>query len=166
MTQAATPDVKTTLSDEALIAAAQAARRHAHAPYSGFAVGAVVQACSGRFYTGCNIENVSFGLTVCAERVALFKALSEGERDFRAVVIATEAALPTPPCGACRQVLWEFCGDVRIIGVAAYGAKTEWSLAALLPEAFDGRRLSRPFAPSPDAPSAANEPLPESITPP
>ncbi|MCS7080823.1 MAG: cytidine deaminase [Chloracidobacterium sp.] len=153
MTQAATPCSKTALGDKALIAAAQAARRHAHAPYSGFAVGAVIQARSGRFYTGCNIENVSFGLTVCAERVALFKALSEGERDFQAVVVATEAATPTPPCGACRQVLWEFCGDIRIISVAAQGATMEWSLAALLPEAFNCHHLlSSPATPPSEAP--------------
>ncbi len=135
-------DLKTTLSDEALIAAAQAARRHAHAPYSGFAVGAVVQTRSGRFYTGCNIENASLGLTMCAERVALFKALSEGERDFRAVVVATGSTVPTPPCGACRQVLWEFCQDIRVIGVAARGATAEWSLGTLLPVAFDSHHFS------------------------
>ncbi|AEP10877.1 MULTISPECIES: cytidine deaminase [Chloracidobacterium] len=139
--------------DEAvLIAAAREARRQAHAPYSGFSVGAVVQARSGKLYTGCNIENASFGLTVCAERVALFKALSEGERQFQAVVIATDATTPTPPCGACRQVLWEFCGDIRIISAGPQGKTAEWSLAALLPAAFDDRNLAAttPSSPEPD----------------
>ncbi|OYT70636.1 MAG: cytidine deaminase [Chloracidobacterium sp. CP2_5A] len=135
------PSATAALSDEALVAAAQAARRHAYAPYSQFSVGAVVQTRSGRFYTGCNIENASFGLTVCAERVALFKALSEGERAFRAVIIATEAATPTPPCGACRQILWEFCGDIRVISVGWQGATAEWPLGALLPAAFDALSL-------------------------
>ncbi len=138
--------------EDALIAAAREARRQAYAPYSGFSVGAVVQARSGKLYTGCNIENASFGLTVCAERVALFKALSEGERQFQAVVIATDATTPTPPCGACRQVLWEFCGDIRIISAGLRGKTAEWSLAALLPAAFDDRNLTAapPSSPEPD----------------
>jgi cytidine deaminase len=81
-------------------------------------------------------------LTVCAEQVALFKALSEGERQFEAVAIATDAATPTPPCGACRQVLWEFCGDIRVISASSQGKTAEWSLAALLPAAFDNRSLA------------------------
>ncbi len=138
--------------EEALLAAAREARQQAYAPYSGFSVGAVVQARSGKLYTGCNIENASFGLTVCAERVALFKALSEGERQFQAVVIATDATTPTPPCGACRQVLWEFCGDIRIISAGLRGKTAEWSLSALLPAAFDDRSLAAapPSSPEPD----------------
>jgi cytidine deaminase len=128
--------------DEVLLAAAQKAREYAYAPYSGFSVGAAIQAQSGQLYTGCNIENASFGLTVCAEQVALFKALSEGERQFEAVAIATDAATPTPPCGACRQVLWEFCGDIRVISASSQGKTAEWSLAALLPAAFDNRSLA------------------------
>ncbi|MFQ3581470.1 MAG: cytidine deaminase [Chloracidobacterium sp.] len=166
MTESATtdpvkPEPKTNLSDAALIAAAQAARRHAHAPYSKFSVGAVIQTRDGRFYTGCNIENASFGLTVCAERVALFKALSEGERAFRAVVIAADAATPTPPCGACRQVLWEFCGDIRIVSTNPQGVTGEWSLAALLPAAFDDQNL-KPLDQTPA--QAAETPAPQSTS--
>lgn len=135
-----------------LTAAARAARQYAHAPYSGFSVGAALQTASGRIYTGCNIENASFGLTVCAERIALFKALSEGERQFQAVVIATDAPTPTPPCGACRQVLWEFCGDISVVSVGPQGKTAAWSLAALLPAAFDDRHLATalPSPPKPD----------------
>ncbi len=153
--QSVEPSANAALSDAALIAAAQAARRHAYAPYSKFSVGAVAQTRSGRFYAGCNIENASFGLTVCAERVALFKALSEGEREFQAVVIATDAATPTPPCGACRQALWEFCGDIRILSVARQGAVAEWSLAALLPAAFDDDHLAARRGEGPSAPMPA-----------
>src|SRR5881397_2116042 len=94
---------------------AAAARENAVAPYSGFKVGAALETKDGRVYTGCNIENVSFGLTVCAERVALWKALSEGERQFKRIVVVTDTAVPTPPCGACRQLLWEYCGDIPVI---------------------------------------------------
>ena len=92
-----------------LIAAATAAREHAHAPYSKFQVGAALKTSSGRIFSGCNIENATFGLTLCAERVALAKALSEGERRFEVVVVVADTVVLTPPCGACRQLLWEFC---------------------------------------------------------
>src|SRR2546425_2317883 len=97
-----------------LAAKAAAARENAVAAYSGFKVGAALETKDGRIYTGCNIENVSYGLTVCAERVALWKALSEGAREFREIVIVTDAPVVTPPCGACRQLLWEYCGDLLI----------------------------------------------------
>jgi cytidine deaminase len=94
---------------DALIAAARTAREHAHAPYSDFRVGAAVRAKSGRIFTGCNVENATFGLTLCAERVAVFKAISEGERGFEAVAVVADTDALTPPCGSCRQILWEFC---------------------------------------------------------
>src|SRR5215470_8485656 len=91
------------------------ARENALATYSGFKVGAALETKDGRVYTGCNIENVSYGQTVCAERVALWKALSEGAREFRRIVIVTDAPVVTPPCGACRQLLWEYCGDMPVL---------------------------------------------------
>src|SRR2546423_14972598 len=97
-----------------LAATAAAAREKALAPYSGFKVGAALETKDGRVYAGCNIENVSYGLTVCAERVALWKALSEGVREFRQIVTVTDAPRVTPPCGACRQLLWEYCGDILV----------------------------------------------------
>ena len=98
-----------------LVAAAKAVRENAHAPYSNFRVGAALRAKSGRVYTGCNVENSTYGLTACAERVAIFKAVSEGERGFDAIAVVAQTDKLTPPCGACRQIIWEFCGDVEII---------------------------------------------------
>jgi cytidine deaminase len=119
-----------------LIRQAAEARRHAYAPYSDFPVGAALLGTSGRVYAGCNIENVSFGLTVCAERVALFKAVSEGERRFRAVAVVTSTGVT--PCGACRQVLSEFAPDLEVI-VAREGASDYQVhyLPDLLPYGFD-----------------------------
>src|SRR5687768_15047878 len=97
-----------------LIAKAVAAREHARASYSGFKVGAALETKDGGIYTGCNIENASYGLTVCAERVALWKALSEGAREFCGIALAADAAVLTSPCGACRQLLWEYCGDIPV----------------------------------------------------
>jgi cytidine deaminase len=126
---------------EALVDAARAARVHAVAPYSNFAVGAAVLTASGRIYTGVNVENASYGLTICAERVALFKALSEGARDFVGVAVATDTVAPTPPCGACRQVLWEYCGDVPVLLANLTAVIGRHQLAALLPDPFDRRSL-------------------------
>src|ERR1700752_865511 len=100
---------------DSLIASAKTAREHAHAPYSNFRVGAAVRAKSGRIFSGCNVENASYGLTLCAERVAIFKAISEGERGFDAVAVVTDKDELTPPCGACRQIIWEFCGDAAVL---------------------------------------------------
>jgi cytidine deaminase len=122
---------------DALIVAARAARDHAYAPYSSFRVGAAVRARSGHIFTGCNIENASYGLTVCAERIAVFKALSEGERGFSAVAVVTDSERLTPPCGACRQVLWEFCGDAEVILANLNGRIEVHQLAALFPRPFD-----------------------------
>jgi cytidine deaminase len=95
-----------------LVEKAKEARQRALAPYSGFMVGAAIETRSGQIYTGCNIENASYGLSICAERVALWKALSEGAKDFRAMAIVSNAETLTSPCGACRQLLWEYCGDM------------------------------------------------------
>jgi cytidine deaminase len=121
---------------EALIDAARKAREHAHAPYSGFPVGAAVRTRAGRLYTGCNIENASYGLTLCAERVAVFKAISEGEREFDAIAIVTDADPLTPPCGACRQILWEFCGDVDVMLANLAGRIELRRVSDLLPLPF------------------------------
>jgi cytidine deaminase len=126
---------------DALILAAKQARENAHAPFSDFRVGAAVRANSGRTYTGCNIENASYGLTCCAERVAIFKALSEGERGFDAIAVVTETDTLTPPCGACRQIIWEFCGDVPVILANLKGKTERESAAKLLPRPFDSSFL-------------------------
>jgi cytidine deaminase len=122
---------------DALIAAARTAREHAHAPYSNFRVGAAVRAKSGRIFTGCNVENATFGLTLCAERVAIFKAISEGERGFDAVAVVADTGALTPPCGACRQILWEFCGDAEVILANLNGKVERFRMSALLPKPFD-----------------------------
>src|SRR5689334_14644402 len=106
---------------DALLEAALQVRLNAHAPFSNFKVGAAVEDESGRVFTGCNVENATYGLTVCAERVAVFKAISEGARKFRRVAVAADTDLLTPPCGACRQILWEFCGDVEVTLVNLQG---------------------------------------------
>ena len=119
-----------------LIAAATAARQNAFAPFSNFAVGAALETRSGKIYTGCNVENASYGLTVCAERVAIWKAVSEGERDFAQIVIVADTTEPTPPCGACRQIIWEFCGDIPVILINLIGRTETFAMSELLPRAF------------------------------
>jgi cytidine deaminase len=121
----------------ALIAAALAARENAFAPYSKFRVGAAIEDADGRIHTGCNVENATYGLTVCAERVAVFKAISEGVRKFRRVAVAADTDRLTPPCGACRQILWEFCGDVEIVLVNLRGTTETHRLKDLFPKPFD-----------------------------
>ena len=121
----------------ALIAAARAARENAHAPYSNFRVGAALRAKSGRIFTGCNVENSTYGLTLCAERVAVFKAISEGERGFDAVAVVADTDILTPPCGACRQILWEFCGDVEVVLANLKGKVELYRMSALFPKPFD-----------------------------
>ena len=128
-------------ADDELIAAARAARENAHAPFSHFRVGAAVRSKSGRIFAGCNIENASYGLTVCAERVAIFKALSEGEREFSAVAVVTDVEMLTPPCGACRQIIWEFCGDVPVILANLRGKVERERSRDLLPRPFDASHL-------------------------
>ena len=124
-----------------LIAAALAARENALAPFSNFKVGAAVEDGSGQIHTGCNVENATYGLTICAERVAIFKALSEGARKFRRVAVAADTDTLTPPCGACRQILWEFCGDIEIVLVNPTGASESMHLKDLFPRAFDATFL-------------------------
>lgn len=127
--------------DPSMVKAARAARRRAVATFSGFKVGAALKTRDGEVYTGCNVENATLGLTVCAERVALWKALSEGARNFAEVVVVTAAARPTPPCGACRQLLWEFCGDLVVHMVTSRGQTKSTTLGELFPYAFDKRDL-------------------------
>ncbi len=124
-----------------LVEAALAARLNAHAPYSRFLVGAAVQAEDGRVFGGCNIENATYGLTVCAERVAVWKAMSEGARKFRRVAVAADTENLTPPCGACRQILWEFCGDIEIVLSNLSGNAETMRLKDLLPRPFDDSYL-------------------------
>ena len=120
-----------------LLAAALAARENAFAPFSKFKVGAAIEGIDGRIHTGCNVENATYGLTVCAERVAIFKAVSEGARRFKRVAIAADTNKLTPPCGACRQILWEFCGDVEIALVNLHGKIETYRLKELFPKPFD-----------------------------
>ena len=122
---------------DALLEAALRARQHAHAPFSNFKVGAALEDDSGRIHTGCNVENATYGLTVCAERVAVFKAISEGARKFTRVAVAADTEVLTPPCGACRQILWEFCGDIELILVNLEGRTERFRLKDLFPRPFD-----------------------------
>jgi cytidine deaminase len=124
-----------------LLRAALAAREHAHAPFSNFRVGAALEDISGRIHTGCNVENATYGLTLCAERVAVFKAISEGAREFKRIAVAADTDLLTPPCGACRQILWEFCGDVELVLVNPRGTTETLRLKDLFPRPFDASFL-------------------------
>ena len=124
-----------------LVEAARDARTRAVAPYSNFSVGAALLLEDGEIVTGCNIENATYGLTICAERVALVKALSDGHRTFVALAVSADAALPTPPCGACRQLLWEYCGDIPVIMANARDVTLRASLGVLLPEPFGPNNL-------------------------
>jgi cytidine deaminase len=130
---------RTTLA--AMVALAREARELAHAPYSGFKVGAALKTRAGEIVTGCNIENASYGLTMCAERVAVFKAVSEGLSDFEAVVVVADSKQLTAPCGPCRQILWEFCGDIFVHMSNVKGRTRVMRLRDLLPLPFDGRSL-------------------------
>jgi cytidine deaminase len=127
----------------ALVTAARRARRNARADYSHFKVGAALETADGTIITGCNIENATYGLTVCAERVAMWKALSEGHRTFRRIAVVADTADPTPPCGPCRQILWEFGGDLDVILANLRAEKGRHKLSALLPQPFDARLLDR-----------------------
>jgi cytidine deaminase len=124
-----------------LIGAARRARRHARAAYSGFKVGAALETADGTIVTGCNVENATYGLTMCAERVAMFKALSEGHRRFTRIAVVADTAAPTPPCGSCRQILWEFAGDIEVVLANLRRETARCSLGELLPLPFDARLL-------------------------
>src|SRR5687768_5485500 len=120
----------------ALVTAARKARRNARADYSGFKVGAALETTDGTIVTGCNIENATYGLTLCAERVALVKALSEGHTMFTRIAVVADTAEPTPPCGPCRQLLWEYCGDIDVILGNPQKVTGHYRLHALLPIPF------------------------------
>ncbi len=129
------------IDESVLVDAARAARRFAVAPFSNFAVGAALETADGVVVTGCNVENATYGLTVCAERIALFKALSEGHRRFTRVAVVAGTDDPTPPCGACRQLLWEFGGDLEVVLANEARVTARHRLAALFPHPFDARLL-------------------------
>ena len=129
------------MSETDLLTAARRARENAVAPFSKFQVGAALRTADGHVVTGCNVENATYGLTVCAERVALFKALSEGHRRFTQVAVVADTAEPTPPCGACRQLLWEFGGDLEVVLGNLTEEKARHRLKDLLPYPFDLRFL-------------------------
>ena len=120
---------------------ARQARRRAHAPFSRFKVGAALRTRDGEVITGCNIENASYGLTLCAERVAVFKAVSDGRRGFDAIAVVVDAPEPAAPCGPCRQILWEFCGDVWVHMTNLRGKALTVRMSELLPYPFDRRNL-------------------------
>jgi cytidine deaminase len=128
-------------SDNQLIETATAARLRSVAPFSNFKVGAALQTREGKVFTGCNIESASYGLTVCAERVAIWKALSEGERDFTDLIIVADTETLTPPCGTCRQIIWEFAKHATIVMANLRGQTEEVHILDLLPRAFDARFL-------------------------
>ena len=129
------------MSTSELLEAARNARQHAHARFSNFKVGAALESTRGAVFTGCNIENATFGLTVCAERVAVWKALSEGERSFTRIGVVVDTGALTPPCGACRQILWEFCGDIEIVLANLHGKTETVRLSKLFPSPFDAASL-------------------------
>jgi cytidine deaminase len=135
-----TDDQRSTTRDR-LVAAARAAREHAVADFSHFKVGAALETADGTIVTGCNVENATYGLTVCAERVAMFKALSEGHRAFVRVAVVADTAAPTPPCGACRQILWEFGGDLEVFLANLAEHTGTYRMKDLLPLPFDARLL-------------------------
>ena len=127
------------MRENELIEKAKRARLKAYAPYSNFKVGAALLTKTGKVYTGANVENSTFGLTVCAERVAVFKAVNRGDKDFIKIVVVADKDTPITPCGACRQVLSEFVKDLIIVCANLQGKKERYSLKELLPEAFEKR---------------------------
>ncbi len=132
------------ISPDTLLQAALAARERAYAPYSGFAVGAALLTASGEIYCGCNVENASYGLSICAERVAVVSAVAAGQRDFVAIAVVTPTAGPASPCGACRQTLAEFNPGMQVILANLHGQRLVTTAGALLPGAFTGADLERP----------------------
>jgi len=127
--------------DSKLVEAAADVRTRAYAPYSNFKVGAAVETEDGDIYTGCNVESASYGLTVCAERVAIWKGISRGVTKFGRIAVVVDTEEPTPPCGTCRQIIWEFCGDVPVILANLHGKKETVMMSKLLPRAFDSKFL-------------------------
>ena len=131
------------MTADPLVAAAAIARGRAYAPFSGFLVGAALETENGTIIFGCNIESASYGLTMCAERTAIFKGVSEGYRSFTRIAVVTDAATPTPPCGACRQLLWEFAPDAEVILANMSGKAVRYTVRELLPDGFDARQLTK-----------------------
>jgi cytidine deaminase len=126
---------------EQLIGSAKKVREKAYAPFSNFLVGAAVRTKDGKIYTGCNVESASYGLTVCAERIAIWKAVSEGEREFEHVAVVTDTEELTPPCGTCRQIIWEFCGNIPVTFSNLKGKVETVMMKEILPRAFDTKFL-------------------------
>ncbi len=124
-----------------LIELAIKARENSHAPFSNFKVGAVVEMADGEFFTGCNVESASYGLTVCAERVAIWKAISEGKENFKQIIVVADTEQLTPPCGVCRQIIWEFCHDAPVTLANLKGKNETIMMSDLLPRAFDSKFL-------------------------
>ena len=120
-----------------LVEEAKAARQNAVAPFSKFKVGAALRTKAGKIYRGCNVENCTYGLTVCAERVALLSALAAGERDFTAIAVVTQSEKPGTPCGPCRQLMWEYCGDIDVTLANLVGQTIEYKLSTLFPHPFE-----------------------------
>ena len=133
-------DTETSITEGELLELARRALEYSYSPYSHYAVGAALLCADGRVFTGCNIENSSFGLTNCAERTALFKAVSEGAREFTAIAIASNGSMPYP-CGACRQALNEFAPELRVLTIAGDGSTDDTTLRALLPHGFGPKDL-------------------------
>lgn len=128
-------------TEQELIDAAADVRERAYAPYSNFKVGAAVETEDGTIYTGCNVESASYGLTVCAERVAIWKGISRGVTKFGRIAVVVDTEELTPPCGVCRQIIWEFCGDVPVILANLHGKTETIMMSELLPRAFDSKFL-------------------------
>ena len=126
---------------DALVAAAKQVREKAHAPYSNFKVGCAIEDENGRVFTGCNVENASYGLGLCAERVAVFKAISEGAAKLLRIAVVADTDTLTPPCGACRQILWEFCGDAELALENLAGKRETMTVKQILPRPFDASFL-------------------------
>ena len=127
--------------DEELLRAAREVRARSHAPFSKFKVGAAIRDDAGRIFTGCNVENASYGLTMCAERVAIFKAISEGAGKLERVAVVTDNNTLTPPCGACRQLLWEFCRDAELVLANLSGQRERLRMEQIFPRPFDDSSL-------------------------
>jgi cytidine deaminase len=151
---------------DALITAARDARERAVAPFSRFKVGAALETEGGAVITGCNIENASYGLTMCAERVAIFKAVSEGHRTFRRIAIVADTPVPTAPCGACRQILWEYAGNILVILADLQRVTARYRMNRLLPAPFDADVLrggrDAPGSSSQDSPGSSSQDSPGS----
>ena len=128
-------------SNEELVTAAKEARQNSYAPYSEFRVGAAIEMEDGEIYTGCNVESASYGLTVCAERVAIWKAISEGKHKVKNIAVVADTKELTPPCGVCRQIIWEFGGDIPVIFANLNGKVETVQMKDLLPRAFDTKFL-------------------------